>query len=431
MANAPEQNTELNPEEFYRSPAMTPEADPWAVPLEDIDLATGRIFQAQKHHEYFKRLRQENPVHYHDKNPDIGPFWSLTRYEDIMAVDSDFERFSSEPSIALFDEVLGEERAPMFIAMDPPKHDEQRAAVIPAVGPVRLKDLDQLIRDRTKEVLDDLPTGTPFNWVEKVSIELTTRMLATLFDFPFEERRKLTFWSEVITTPPILMGLTIEDRLNHLGECLQTFTALFKERQFEGNESQDFISLLANNPATADLDGVALLGNLMLLIVGGNDTTRNSMSAGVLFMHENPSEFQKIKDNASLIPSAVSEIIRYQTPLSYMRRTAKEDVEIGGKQIKKGDKIAMWYASGNRDESFFPDADKFIIDRPNVRRHMAFGFGIHRCMGNRVAEAQLRIVWEEILKRFERLEVVGEPERVEHSFVHGIKELQVIAHPKV
>ena len=124
-------------------------------------------------------------------------------------------------------------------------------------------------------------------------------------------------------------------------------------------------------------------------------------------MHENPSEFQKIRDNESLIPSAVSEIIRYQTPLSYMRRTAKEDVEIGGKQIKKGDKIAMWYASGNRDESFFPDADKFIIDRPNVRRHMAFGFGIHRCMGNRVAEAQLRIVWEEILKRFERLEVVG------------------------
>ncbi|MEP5566614.1 MAG: cytochrome P450, partial [Halioglobus sp.] len=390
MENAPDQNLE----EFYRSPTTTPEADPWAVPLEDIDLATGSIFQAQKHHEYFKRLRQENPVHYHDKNPDIGPYWSLTRYEDILAVDSDFQKFSSEPSIALFDELLGEEQAPMFIAMDPPKHDVQRETVQSAVDPVRLKDLDQLIRKRTVEVLDELPIGTPFNWVDKVSIELTTRMLATLFDFPFEERSKLTFWSDIITTPPILMGLTIDDRLNHLADCLQTFTGLFKERQFEGNDRQDFISLLANNPATADLDGVELLGNLMLLIVGGNDTTRNSMSAGVLFMHENPSELQKIKDNEPLVSSAVSEIIRYQTPLSYMRRTANEDVEIGGKQIKKGEKIAMWYASGNRDESFFPDADKFIIDRPNVRRHMAFGFGVHRCMGNRVAEAQLRIVWE-------------------------------------
>ena len=156
----------------------------------------------------------------------------------------------------------------MFIAMDPPKHDEQRGAVLPAVDPLRLKDLDQLICTRTAEVLDELPMGEPFNWVEKVSIELTTRMLATLFDFPFEERSKLTYWSEIITTPPILMGLTIEDRLNHLAECLQTFTTLFKQRQFEGNESQDFISLLANNPATADMDGVELLGNLMLLIVG-------------------------------------------------------------------------------------------------------------------------------------------------------------------
>ena len=430
METAMEQTEVGNAEDFYRSPTTTPDADPWALALEDIDLATGSIFQAQKHHEYFKRLRQENPVHYHDKNPDIGPYWSLTRYEDIMAVDSDFQRFSSEPSIALFDEILGEQRAPMFIAMDPPTHDEQRAAVSPAVGPVRLKDLDQLIRSRTVEVLDELPIGTPFNWVDKVSIELTTRMLATLFDYPFEERSKLTFWSDVITTPPILMGISDEDRLNHLAECLLTFTALFKERQGESNNSQDFISLLANNPATADMEGVELLGNLMLLIVGGNDTTRNSMSAGVHFMHENPNEFQKIKDDEALIPSAVSEIIRYQTPLSYMRRTAIEDVEIRGKQIKKGDKIAMWYASGNRDEAFFPDADKFIIDRPNVRRHMAFGFGVHRCMGNRVAEAQLRIVWEEILKRFDRLEVVGEPERVEHSFVHGIKDLQVIAHPK-
>ena len=430
MANAPEQTAQDNPEEFYRSPTTTPEADPWAVPLEDIDLATGAIFQAQKHHEYFKRLRQENPVHYHDKNPDIGPYWSLTRYEDIMAVDTDFQRFSSEPSIALFDEVLGEQRAPMFIAMDPPRHDEQRAAVIPAVGPVRLKDLDKLIRERTVEVLDGLPTGTPFNWVDKVSIELTTRMLATLFDFPFEERRKLTFWSDVITTPPYLMGITIDDRPNHLAECLQTFTGLFKERQFEGNESQDFISLLANNPATADLDGVELLGNLMLLIVGGNDTTRNSISGGVVHLNNNPAEYAKLKADPSLIPNMVSEIIRYQTPLAHMRRTALEDVDFKGHKIRAGDRVVMWYASGNRDDTVIERADEFLIDRPNARRHLSFGFGIHRCMGNRVAEMQLRILWEEILNRFDHIELVGEPKRVLSNFVLGYEDVPVIVHPK-
>jgi len=219
--------------------------------------------------------------------------------------------------------------------------------------------------------------------------------------------------------------------MEHLYDCLQTFSEMYKQRQFEDNESQDFISLLANHPETRDLEDVELLGNLMLLIVGGNDTTRNSMSGGVWFMHQFPAEFQKLKDNPALVESAVSEIIRYQTPLSYMRRTATQDIEIGGQLIKKGDKVAMWYASGNRDEEIFEQADQFIIDRPNVRRHISFGFGIHRCMGNRIGEAQLRIVWEEILKRFDRLEVVGEPVRLAHSFVHGIKDLQVIAHPRV
>jgi len=287
-----------------------------------------------------------------------------------------------------------------------------------------------LIRERTEEVLDGLPIGEPFNWVDKVSIELTTRMLATLFDFPFEDRRKLTFWSDVSTTPPVQMGMTADERVAHLIECLQTFMKLFKERQHEGNESQDFISLLANNPDTRDMDEMTLLGNLLLLIVGGNDTTRNSMSGGVWFCHENPGEFAKVKANPELIPSMVSEIIRYQTPLSYMRRTAKRDVEIGGKLIKKGEKVAMWYASANRDPDEIDRPDEFIIDRENARHHIAFGFGIHRCMGNRVAEAQLRILWEEILKRFDRIEVIGKPERLAHSFVHGIKDMQVVVHPR-
>ncbi len=412
------------------TPLSTPEADPWALDLSEIDMAYGALFKAGVHHEYFKRLRKEAPVHYYAHNPFVGPFWSVTKYKDVLAVDTNHKVFSSEPSIALIDQLMPGEVVSSFIAMDPPGHDNQRKVVTPAVAPLRLNELDGLIRERTVEVLDSLPTGEPFNWVDKVSIELTTRMLATLFDFPFEERRKLTYWSDIATTPPVQMGLTPEERVMHLFECLETFTNLFKERQFEGNESQDFISLLANHPDTMNLEGLDLLGNLILLIIGGNDTTRNSMSGGVWFMHENPGEFEKLKKDTSLIPSAVSEIIRYQTPLSYMRRTALEDVELGGKQIKKGDKVVMWYASANRDEDEIENPDAFIIDRKSPRHHIAFGYGIHRCLGNRVAEAQLRIIWEETLKRFDRIEVIGEPDRLEHSFVHGIKGLEVVLHPK-
>jgi cytochrome P450 len=412
------------------TPVSTPEVDPWSIDLADIDMAYGRLFQEQMHHEYFKRLRKDAPIHYYARNPVVGPFWSVTRYKDVMAVDTNHKVFSSVPSIALIDQLMPDSVVPSFIAQDPPVHDQQRKVVTPAVSPLRLSSLESLIRERTVEVLDGLPIGEPFNWVDRVSIELTTRMLATLFDFPFEDRRKLTYWSDVSTTPPEQMGITGEERAAHLFECLETFTRMFKERQVEGNESQDFISLLANHDDTRNLQGLDLLGNIILLIVGGNDTTRNSMSGGVWFMHENPDQFEKLKNDPSLIPSAVSEIIRYQTPLSYMRRTAKEDVELGGKLIKKGDKVAMWYASANRDPEAFDDPDKFWIDRPNVRKHVAFGFGIHRCLGNRVAEAQLRIIWEEILKRFDRLEVIGKPERLSHSFVHGIKAMNVIAHPK-
>ena len=386
------------------------------------------------HEAHFKRLREEDPVHMNEL-PMTGRYWSITKFEDIMYVDKNHELFSSASGIALGPRI-DLERGPEdlnlsnFIAMDPPKHDLQRATVSSVVAPPNLAKMQSLIRERVGTILDSLPVAETFNWVDLVSIELTTQMLATLFDFPFEDRRMLTRWSDVATAPPGT-GIvdTAEQRRDERLECLAYFTRLWNERAAMDNPGSDLISMLAHGEDTKNMAPYEFLGNLILLIVGGNDTTRNSISGGVLALNQNPEEYDKLRNNPELIPNMVAEIIRWQTPLPYMRRTANQDVELRGKKIRKGEQLLMWYISGNRDEEVIDNPNAFIIDRPNARHHLSFGFGIHRCMGNRLAEMQLRIVWEEILKRFHKVEVVGEPERLRSSFVRGITNLPVQVHP--
>jgi cytochrome P450 len=398
------------------------------MPLEEINPVWNRLFSENRMLEYFERLRREDPVHFNESEV-AGRYWSLTRYEEIKAVDTDHKNFSSAHGITLgfpIDQPLPEGALDisLFIAMDQPKHDVQRKTVSPVVSTRNLAAMEALIRERTCEVLDSLPEGETFNWVDLVSIELTTRMLATLFDFPYEERSKLTRWSDVATAVPGGGVIdTEEQRREELIECLVYFTQIWEERK--KNPTGDFVSMLAHGEDTKDMEPLEFLGNLILLIVGGNDTTRNSMSGGVLALNQFPGEFEKLKNDHSLIPNMVAEVIRWQTPLAYMRRTANNDCVVGGKNIKAGDQLLMWYVSGNRDESVFERGEDLIIDRENARNHLSFGFGIHRCMGNRLAEMQLRVLWEEILKRFENIEVVGEVERTFSSFVKGYTSLPV------
>ena len=406
--------------------------DPWSLPLDQFDVSDPALLEQDSWRPYFERLRKEDPVHYQANSP-FGPFWSITRFEDIVAVDSNHEVFSSEPNILLAD--LGDELpVENFISMDPPRHDEQRRAVQPVVAPKNLAAMEDLIRSRVTQILDNLPVGETFNWVDRVSVNLTTQMLATLFDFPFEERSKLTYWSDIAAGSPAMGGgeFSEEERLTGLMECMEYFTRLWHERRGRDQGGFDLISLLQRDPSTADMVDrpMEFLGNIGLLIVGGNDTTRNSITAGVLALNQNPAEYDKLRADTALVPSMVSEIIRWQTPLAHMRRTAKRDVEFRGKQIRKGDKVVMWYISGNRDETAIERPDDFIIDRANPRHHISFGFGIHRCMGNRLAEMQLRILWEEILERFHSVKVVGEPVRVKSNFVRGYKTLPVQVHPR-
>ncbi len=290
----------------------------------------------------------------------------MTKHKDIIALEVDHRRFSSSSAlggITLRDRPA-ELELPMFIAMDPPKHDVQRKVVQPIVSPDNLANFEALIRTRVRDLLDGLPRGETFNWVDKVSIELTCQMLATLFDFPFEDRRKLGYWSDVSTAVPYEGALveSEEQREAVFRECLGYFMNLWNER-VNAEPRPDLISMLAHGEATRDMSAREYLGNVILLIVGGNDTTRNSMSGGLLFLSQNPDEFAKLRAKPELVDSMAPEIIRYQTPLAYMRRTALADVEFGGQLIRKGDKVAMWYISGNRDEEAIEEPDRFIIDR--------------------------------------------------------------------
>ena len=393
--------------------------------IDAVDVSDPSLYETDSWRPIFARLRSEAPVHYCADSP-FGPYWSITRFEDIMAVDSNHQSFSSIGGVSIGDRKPDFE-APNFISMDPPKHDAQRMSVTPAVAPMQLQKMEPLIRERVCQLLDDLPERTPFNWVDRVSVELTTQMLATLFDFPFEERRKLTAWSDLATSSEAVGGaLPDEERRAGMFEMLDEFKQLWAERRLrDPGKYPDFITLMANDPRMQAMDDMEFMGNLILLIIGGNDTTRNSISGGVLGLSKTGGSFDQLLLDPSLVPGFVPEVIRWQTPLAHMRRIATEDVELQGQSIKAGDKVVMWYISGNRDELVINDPETLAVGRSQPRRHLSFGFGIHRCLGNRLAEMQLKVLWEEILKRFKAIDVVKPEVRVRSNFIHGISELEV------
>ena len=402
----------------------------WSLPIEAVNPAQAHLFAADAVWPIFERLRKEDPVHFYQSET-YGPYWSVTRWDDIMAVDSNHQVFSSADGIVLQTleakaEAEKRPRGSSFIAMDPPQHDVQRKTVSPVVAPSNLAALTPLIRERAGEILDSLPIGEEFDWVEHVSKELTAMTLATLFDFPQEDRRLLTHWSDMFTNAPGFgPAKSWEHKRQEADACFDRFTQLWNER-VNAPPKFDLVSMLAHSPDTRDLPLTDFHSNVVLLIIGGNDTTRNTISGSVYALNKNPGEYVKLRENPSLIPSMVSETIRWQTPLAHMARTAMEDFEIGGKTIKAGERVVMWYVSGNRDTAAVEDPDSYRIDRERPRQHMSFGFGIHRCVGNRVAEMQLGIIWEEIMKRFPEIKLVGEPTRSYSAFVHGYETMPVI-----
>ena len=408
--------------------------DPYAIPLASIDVSNPRLYQDDVIGPYFARLRKEAPVHYCAAS-NYGPFWSITRYKDIMEVNADDERVSS--NYELGGHILGYDTmfrnhgvdARMFQSTDPPIHSAQRKAIAPIVARASVREMEQQIRAICARILDALPVGETFDWVECLSIEMTTQVLAMLFDFPWEKRRLLTRWSDVAVSEP---GFGIvdswESRRQELEDCFTTFAGLWQDR-LHGEPRSDLLSLMVHAEGTKHLSPGEFLGNLINLIVGGNDTTRNSLTGGVIALNRYPTQYDKLRANTALINSMVPEIIRWQTPISHMARTAVVDFRLGDADIKAGDRIAMWYISGNRDDDEITQAADFIIDRNNPRRHLSFGFGTHHCVGYRLGELQLQVAWEEIMKRFRAVEMMGEPTRVCSNIIHGYTALPVRVHP--
>ncbi|WP_293907009.1 cytochrome P450 [Phenylobacterium sp.] len=399
-----------------------------ATPLDQFHVADVEHFTTDTLWPWFERLRREDPVH-HCAASEYGPYWSVTKFQDIVTVDSDHETFSSSSELGgiVITDGFEPNQSSSFIALDPPVHDAQRRVVMPMFSTGGMAALEPLIRERAGAILDELPVGETFDFVDRVSVELTSQMLATLFDFPFEERRLLPQASDIILARPGEGGAYGSDaeRQAALMPYFERFVGLWEARKDKPG-GQDLLSLLAGAAATRkEGQPFGYMGNVVLLTVAGSDTTRHSITGALMAFQDYPDAYDRLRADPTLLDSAVPEIIRWQTPVAHMRRTATRDVELGGKPIRKGDRVIMWYVSGNRDAEVIPDPDRFIIDRERPRQHVGFGFGIHRCVGNRLAEMQLKVVWEEILKRFERIEVIGAPRRLNSNFVKGYEALPV------
>ncbi|WP_417518153.1 cytochrome P450 [Minwuia sp.] len=396
--------------------------------LDRIDVSDPAIYASDSWQPLFERLRAEAPVHYCADSA-YGPFWSVSSHDLIAQAELDTAHFSNRADlggIQLNDIAPGLDR-PAFVSMDKPEHTPRRRAVAPIGNRQSLRAYEDLIRERTAALLAGIAIGEEFDWVSRVSVDLTSMMLATMLGFPQERRHELMYWSDVATAnlnAPHPLVKTEDERYAVLEQMADAFQPLWEARK-DGRGGFDLITMLANDPVTQDMSRAEFIGTLFLLIVGGNDTTRNSMSGGLIALHDNPDQRDLVRQNPDLIPNMVSEMIRYQTPVIHMRRTALADCEFGGQTIRKGEKLVLWYVSGNRDEAVFEDAEAFRVDRSNARRHLAFGAGIHRCVGDRLAELQLRILWEEVLARGMMFEVTDTPERVFSNFIRGFSSLLV------
>ena len=401
------------------------------------DLKSPDLYLHEEHHDVFRRLRAEEPVYWNPEADSTG-FWAITRYDDIEAISKNPKLFSSAKENGghrIFNEndIDGNDTDASMISMDPPEHASYRRMVTPGFVPKRITGMEDRIRARVTRLLDNLPKTGEAEFVSSVAAVLPIEVLAELFGVPESDGPKLFEWSNA-TVGEDDPELRVSDE--YMKKCvleMAGYAAGLWQQRLE-NPGADLISMLAHSRVNGEaMTFPTYIGTFILLVVGGNETTRNSISGGLLALSENPEERRKLLDDPSLIPSAVQEIVRWVSPVLHMRRTATEDTEIRGQKIRKGDKVVMWYASGNRDEDKWDDPFRFDVTRyakPNVATQLGFGAGQHFCLGSRLAELQLKVLFEELLRRFPDIHVSGPVRRMRSNFIYGLKEMPVAYTPE-
>jgi cytochrome P450 len=398
-----------------------------ARPINRVDVSQDALYVDNTWREPFARLRAEMPLSWCPESP-FGAYWSAVSHELVQEVELRHDVFSSRwdlGNITIAQDVGGRE-FPNFIAQDPPIHTAQRKVIAPAFSPSQMLKLTAQVRERTAMLIDGLPSGETFDWVERVAIPQTLGMLCILFDMPFEEWRDIKRWSDWASgvSADHLGDEYLAQFLVEMGEMLVRFDRELEDRRGKP-PSDDLLSRMVHSEAMGNLEPMERIANIALLIVGGNDTTRNSISGLAEALDRYPDQLDRLRADPSLIPNAAQEIIRWQSPVTHMRRTALADAELGGQTIRKGEKIVMWYISANRDEKVFADAERFDVGRANARRHLGFGHGIHRCVGAKLAEAQIATLIGEIVSRKLRIVPQGKPSRLANPFLHGFTAMPV------
>lgn len=405
--------------------------------VEDIDLKNPDIYEAGLPLEAFARLRREDPVHWNPESDGAG-FWAVTRHADICEVSRQPLLFSSayengghrifnENEVGLTNAGESGMGIPL-ISRDPPTHTQYRKVVMPALSPVKIEGIEDRIRARAERLIDAIPLGEQVDLVQALSAPLPLMTLAELLGVPGDMWTDLYHWTNAfVGEDDPEFRQSPEAMQETLGEFFGFITELYEQRVAE--PGGDIATLLAH----AEIDGervpfAEFAANMVLALVGGNETTRNSISHSVRAFSDNPGEWDKLRSNRELLKSAPSEMVRYASPVLHMRRTATENTEVAGRRIAKGDKVVMWYLSGNRDDTVYDDPDRFDIERA-PRNHVGFGSGQHVCVGSRLAEMQLRVAFGMLADRVSHFELVSEPRRFRSNFINGLKNLDVILHP--